>query len=84
MLINGVAVYNTGQMILADGMQSFGLTAALTAGDTVDFVIGLGTSGSFFNDSTQVSGTIENIPEPATSALLALGLFGLAAIKRRR
>lgn len=57
-------------------------TLTLSAGDTLDFVIGPGADGGFGNDSTQFNANISLIPEPAGLGLLGLG--GLTLLARRR
>lgn len=53
----------------------------LAAGHTVDF--GVNNDGSFFNDSTGLSATISDVPEPAAWTLLVAG-FGLVGGLARR
>ena len=55
-------------------------SVTLAAGDVVDFVVG--TNGHLFGDNTRFNATIELIPEPASLALVAIGL--LAGGRRRR
>lgn len=63
---------------------SFANTYAVSAGDTIDFVLGLG-AGETTNSSdlTGLRATITQVPEPCTMFALAAGLGGLI-IRRRR
>jgi hypothetical protein len=58
--------------------QNFNLSTTVTAGNTIDFVVG--NAGNWYYDSTPLDATIT--PEPATLTLLALG--GAAVVARRR
>jgi hypothetical protein len=58
--------------------QSYSGRLTLKAGDTLDFVNYLGAQ------YTGLSATINQVPEPTTLALLAIGLFGVAVHMRRR
>jgi hypothetical protein len=63
--------------------QAFSLTETLAAGQTVDFAVGFGPSGSLDNDSTGFNVTIT--PEPGFYGLMAIGLIGITfALRRRR
>jgi hypothetical protein len=58
-LHNGLGLYTSE----VDGFgpssdQSFTTTVSLAAGDTIDFTVGYGTDGNFYNDSTGVSAVI--------------------------
>lgn len=53
-------------------------TLSLNTGDTLDFAVGPGNSGSIF-DSVVLDVTISAVPEPKSWATLALGLSMLAA-----
>jgi hypothetical protein len=64
----------------------FNLTRTLAAGDTIDFAVGVGSDGSFIDDSTGLSATIvssSTVPEPTTLALLASCLAMLAGFTWR-
>jgi hypothetical protein len=90
-LDNGAPLFNgtiNGYLATA----SFATTLALATGDRVDFVVGFGTNGNFFNDSTALDATLTfnpvpvatTVPEPSTFALLALGGGALAGWRRWR
>jgi hypothetical protein len=55
--------------------QSFSTTLAVSAGDTIDFVVGNGGNGQAY-DGTGVSATIRSVPEPSSLALIGLGIAG--------
>jgi len=80
-------------------LQSLGLTStnpifstgaqALTAGDTLDFVVG--NAGSYFFDSTPLAVQIaqqlspgDRVPESATLLLVMAGLFAIGIGARRK
>jgi hypothetical protein len=51
----------------------FARRLSLRQGDTIDFAVGFGRNGSFFNDSTALAATASPIPEPSTLLLLSVG-----------
>lgn len=64
----------TGGTTFNDGVWIFGRTGV---------VLGTGTSSVTYEDVVWTTATVTGVPEPATFALLALGLAGVAAARRR-
>ncbi|NTW88794.1 MAG: PEP-CTERM sorting domain-containing protein [Desulfobulbaceae bacterium] len=69
---------------LDDPLTHLSLPLSLNAGDTIDFVVGVGSDGSYFADSTGLRATIKPVPEPATMLLFGAGIAGLAVSRLRR
>jgi hypothetical protein len=85
-LLDGVAIFNGAVLGFGPSSdQSFMTTLALTAGDRVDFSVGVGTDGSFLGDTTGPDATLNLAPEPSGFVLVlsALCLTGLSAARRR-
>ena len=86
-LLNGY-VYKNGVLLASLGETGYGATVsgsgtglAVTAGDTIDFVLGRVGSGYAV---TQLAATISYVPEPPTLALLVAGLSGLLCYAWRK
>lgn len=88
-LDNGTALFNgevTGFGSSSD--QTTSLSILVHAGDTIDFVVGDGSDGNFFYDTTGLAATIQYAaaptPEPSGLVLSAIGGIGLIGRRLRR
>jgi hypothetical protein len=81
-LLNGISIFS-GAINGVGTTAPFNLTETLAASDTVDFLVGFGSNGNFFNDSTGLAGTISTsttAPEPGSIGLLGAGLLAIATV----
>ena len=84
-LVDGASAFGTEVTGYLDpSKQTFSLLRALIANDTIDFAVGFGTNGTYFDDSTGLQGTITvATPEPA-SAILILSGIALCGLFRKK
>ena len=66
-------------LLANDAVQSFSFSKAYTAGDVVQFQV-----GNNLSSGNAVGLQVSIIPEPSSASLLAAGIGGLIALKRRR
>jgi PEP-CTERM motif len=81
-LLNGGSLFDSTINGLGSTQSFLGLQS-LTAGSTLDFVVGYGGNGDAF-DSTGLNLQIEAVPEPGTIGLIATGLIGVFVSVRLR
>ena len=60
------------------------MSLTLANNDYIDFVVGFGSNGNYFNDSTRLDANITKAAEPATWGILLAGLGLIGFITRRR
>ena len=85
-LLDGTSLFN-GEVdgFGAGSGPSFRSNLKLLQGDTVDFAVGFGSNGTYFNDSTGITATLAvGIPEPASLILLSIGIAGLGVLAVNR
>jgi hypothetical protein len=65
--------------------KSFNLTRTVSAGDTIEFIVGPDSNGSNYAGNTPLSVTIglSSVPLPGAVWLLGSGLLGLAGLRRK-
>jgi hypothetical protein len=80
-LDNGVSLFSGN--VSPGNPQSYSGVVPLLAGDKIDFAVGFGPNGTFFNDATGIAATISSVPEPGACALATSGLVLLLALKRQ-
>jgi hypothetical protein len=77
-LHNGISIFNS-NVTGSPSPTSYSGPQTITAGDTIDFVVGDGGNGAN-EDTTALSATI-TVPEPGTLGLVALGLGCLLSFR---
>lgn len=81
--LNGASIFSASPF--HNTLASFDQNIAVTAGDSIYFLVGHGPNNDFGGDSSALSATITAIPEPSTWAACAgLAALGLVARRRRR
>jgi hypothetical protein len=86
LLYNGTSIYDG--MVSGYGAGStspFSTLKSVSAGDTIDFIVGFGSNNNYICDGTGLDAQILSVPEPATSILLGIAaacLMGLARYRR--
>jgi len=84
-LLNGSAVFDA--LLNAQNLAAaYASQLTVSAGDTLDFAIGVGTDSSYVGDTADVTATLSAVPLPAGGWLLATGIVALASrsVVRRR
>jgi hypothetical protein len=84
-LLNGASIFDDFVEGVAGASVSFDRSVSLNDGDTLDFAVGFGRNGSFFNDSTALETTIQPgtpTPEPGTLLLCSVGALRLYSRRR--
>ncbi len=82
-LVDGVSIFDGDVNAYGPG-PSFSTTQSLLAGDTIDFVVGRGSNGTYNYDSTGLAADIRPVPEPASLLLLGTGFCAVMGYCRRR
>jgi hypothetical protein len=78
-----IEIVGTGSMV--NGVPvPFGDVVELTGQLTGTLVLGEPINNTFYQGGSSYAGTIRLVPEPSTALLLAFGLVGIAAGRRRR
>jgi hypothetical protein len=86
-LDNGVSIFDSVVNGYLNSTPPFNNTLTVGAGATIDFVVGFGSDGFYYNDSTALAATlspISAVPEPATLTLLGIAVAGFACCNLRR
>lgn len=76
-LVNGVSIFDNADQ------GAFNLSRLLAVGDFVDFTVGHSTDG-IGSDSVGLTATLSVVPEPASVALVLVGLVGMSVAYGRR
>lgn len=81
---NGVSLFDAA-IDPSNALRTFQATLTLQTGDTLDFVAGWGADSAINFDTTTFTAVLSEatLPEPGSMAMLALGVLGLTALRRR-
>jgi hypothetical protein len=60
--------------------KAYSGSQTITAGDTIDFVVGVGSDGNYDEDLTSLTASIA-VPEPGTLGLVGISLIGLLSFR---
>jgi PEP-CTERM motif-containing protein len=77
-LHDGVSIFNS-NVTGSPAPESYSGSQSITAGDTIDFAVGVGSNGNYDEDLTALSATI--VPEPGTLGLVGMSLVGLLSFR---
>ena len=78
-LENGSSLFDGGVYVYGPAASFTGIVSVKT-GDTIDFVVGVGSDGNYTGDTTGIGATISTVPEPSGVLLLAVGVGIVSAI----
>jgi hypothetical protein len=80
-LHDGISIFDS-NVTGSPSPVSFSGPVSITAGDTLDFAVGVGSNGNYNEDLTALSATI--VPEPGTLNLVGMSLGCLLAFRFRK
>ena len=80
-LFNGISIFDGSVNGFGSGTgPSFSFTKTLAANDALDFAVGFGSNGNFFNDTTALAAQISAVPEASSASMFGIGGALLAAL----
>jgi hypothetical protein len=83
LLLNGSSIFD-GAVADFGTSHSFNITIALASGSHLDFAVGFGSNQNYLYDSTGLTATITQVPEPATLAMVGVAASLLRLSRRQK